>query len=68
MAPRDLRSCLLAWRSACAAPAVPKSWPRSLHVPLQVEEYLGKFITSMERMFKEHKKAAGHENATLTIY
>ncbi|KAL4421076.1 hypothetical protein ABPG77_001371 [Micractinium sp. CCAP 211/92] len=34
----------------------------------QVEEYLGKFITSMERMFKEHKKAAGHENATLTIY
>jgi len=35
---------------------------------VQVEQHLGQFIAAMERLFKEHKKAAGHEGTTLTIY
>lgn len=34
----------------------------------QVEEHLGRFIGELERLFREHKAAAGHGDATLTIY
>lgn len=43
------------------------SFPTFCPIP-QVEEYLQKFIGEMERMFKEHKAAAGHSATTLTIY
>nr|AID16200.1 diacylglycerol acyltransferase type 2 [Ettlia oleoabundans] len=34
----------------------------------QVEEYLQRFISEMERLFAEHKEAASHPHASLTIY
>ncbi|KAL4854850.1 Diacylglycerol O-acyltransferase 2D [Chlorella vulgaris] len=35
--------------------------------PEQVSEYLQRFISEMERLFSEHKEAAGHPHATLTV-
>lgn len=50
-------------------PHGPSTWaPLCRLCTQQVEEYLGQFIASMERMFREHRKAAGHGSATLTIY
>jgi len=42
------------------------------HVPAptaeQVEEYLGRFIAELERVFKAHRAAAGYAGEELTVY
>ena len=34
----------------------------------QVDDYLQQFIEALERLFAEHKEAAGQSATTLTIY
>ena len=67
-------AALPALRRRPAAPAShPPPAPASASAPTpacpaQVEDYLQRFIAELERLFAEHKAAAGHAATTLTIY
>ena len=34
----------------------------------EVQQYLQQYIAAIEGIFERHKAAAGHPNATLTVY
>ncbi|EFN52435.1 hypothetical protein CHLNCDRAFT_138958 [Chlorella variabilis] len=59
--PRQVPMCIVVGR--------PIPVPRIEHpTHEQTDKYLQLFIAEMERLFREHKEAAGHGHATLTIY